>query len=270
MQNNPDLTTRRRSSSALGSPAIEFVNVVADDVTEDNTAAAVKAEIMDGGKMPMHADSAGTTPRETTHAIEHAAWWATLYNLLVVFVRKWKGVPGKTSSPIPHVSEAWYSFCGAFAGIACLAGLQYNFPQLSHASLTMLVASFGASAVLLYGTPTVPLAQPRNVVLGHMLSAVVGVAVRMLVLELACDRTCMWLGSALGVALAIVVMTVTGTVHPPGGATALLAVVGDATIRDLGFYFVLMPAGAGAVLMVLIALVVNNVFPARQYPQYWW
>jgi CBS-domain-containing membrane protein len=46
--------------------------------------------------------------------------------------------------------------------------------------------------------------------------------------------------------------------------------VGDATIRDLGFYFVLMPAGAGAVLMVLIALVVNNVFPARQYPQYWW
>ena len=70
-------------------------------------------------------------------------------------------------------------------------------------------------------------------------------------------------------ALAIVAMMLTDTVHPPGGATALIAVIGVDTVHDLGFLYVLMPAGLGALLLLLVALVVNNIPKTRRYPVYW-
>ena len=70
-------------------------------------------------------------------------------------------------------------------------------------------------------------------------------------------------------ALAIVAMTLTDTTHPPGGATALIAVIGEDTIHELGFLYALMPAGLGALLLLLVALIVNNIPKTRQYPAYW-
>lgn len=164
--------------------------------------------------------------------------------------------------PRACASEIWWSWLGAFLGIAAVALPHEHI--LAPRDLSLLVGSFGASAVLLYGAPQSPLAQPRNLVGGHVLSALVGVAVRLLVPEP------MWLDAALAVACAIAVMHVTGTLHPPGGATALIAVIGGPSVHSLGFLYALVPVGSGALIMLAVALICNNLARSRQYPVYWW
>ena len=120
---------------------------------------------------------------------------------------------------------------------------------------------FGASAVLAYGAPQAPFSQPRNITGGHCISAIVGVSVYLLLGDagiFACP---------LAVSLAIVAMQLTDTVHPPGGATALIAVIGGSTIHDLGYWYVLCPVALGACIMVGVAWVVNNlsVEKSRKY-----
>ena len=78
-----------------------------------------------------------------------------------------------------------------------------------------------------------------------------------------------WLASSFGVATAIAAMHATKTLHPPGGATALIAVIGGNEIHKLGFYYALAPVGAGALIMLLVALIVNNLAKTRSYPEFW-
>lgn len=82
----------------------------------------------------------------------------------------------------------------------------------------------------------------------------------------------LWLAAALAVSLAIVAMQITKTLHPPGGATALLATVGSVQIKALGYGYVLMPVLAGVCVLLLVALVFNNISPTRRYPlnQHWY
>lgn len=163
--------------------------------------------------------------------------------------------------PRVGLSEILWSFIGAMGGIGLVAWLHED--VVGPTGLTMLIGSFGASAVLLYGAPKSPLAQPRNLLGGHFLSALFGVAMR---LSLPGPT---WLACALAVAGAIALMHATGTLHPPGGATALIAVTGGAKISSLGFLYAFVPALSGAMLMLLVALAVNNLAPGRRYPQYW-
>ena len=129
-----------------------------------------------------------------------------------------------------------------------------------------LIGSFGASAVLVYGVINSPLAQPRNLVGGHVLSAIIGVTVYRLLPQK------LWLAGALAVALAIVGMQITKTLHPPGGATALIAVIGSLQLKALSYWYVLVPVLAGVLLLLLVAVVVNNLTPTRHYPanKYWY
>jgi len=78
-----------------------------------------------------------------------------------------------------------------------------------------------------------------------------------------------WLASAVGVATALAVMHITKTLHPPGGATALIAVIGGEKIHDLGYLYAIFPVGGGAMIMLLIALFVNNIPKNRRYPEFW-
>jgi CBS-domain-containing membrane protein len=130
-------------------------------------------------------------------------------------------------------------------------------------NLPMLIGSFGASAVLVYGAIKSPLAQPRNLVGGHVLSALVGVACQQLF------HSTLWLAAALAVSTAIAVMHATRTLHPPGGATALIAVIGGDKIHSLGFMNALFPVGGGALIMLIVALLVNNLPSSRRYPESW-
>jgi len=127
-------------------------------------------------------------------------------------------------------------------------------------------ATFGASAVLIYGVPQAELSQPRNLIGGHIFSAFIGITVYKYVpLDIS-------LLSALAVSLSIVVMHFTHTLHPPGGATALIAVIGSSQIHELGYMFLMTPIATGAFILLIIALAVNNMSnnPDRHYPRYWW
>ena len=168
---------------------------------------------------------------------------------------------GTQRPPRVGLNEILWSFAGAMAGIGLVAWLHED--MVGPAGLTMLIGSFGASAVLLYGAPKRPLAQPRNLLGGHFLSALCGVAVRL------CLPGPHWLVCALAVAGAIALMHATGTLHPPGGATALIAVTGGAKIYALGFLYAVVPALSGALVMLGVALAVNNLAPGRRYPEYW-
>ena len=170
---------------------------------------------------------------------------------------------GTTRGGPPRVSgaEILWSWAGGFAGIAALAWAGRLFYDGS--DLSLLIGSMGASAVLLYGAPRSPLAQPRNLVGGHVVSALIGVACWKLL------HPYPWLAAAAAVATAIAVMHAARMLHPPGGATALIAVVGSPSLHDLGFYYVLVPATAGPLVLLVVALLVNNLAPGRRYPEFW-
>jgi CBS-domain-containing membrane protein len=121
----------------------------------------------------------------------------------------------------------------------------------------LLIGSFGASAVLLFGATDSPLAQPRNLIGGHLVSACVAV----LVVALFGSSP---LTMALGVGLAIFAMNLTHTTHPPGGATALIGIQGAA-----GPGFIVVPVLAGAAILLAAALFTNNVVYHRSYPNHW-
>lgn len=180
--------------------------------------------------------------------------------MLGTYFRK---MTGSTQSP-PRVggAEVAWSWLGSFLGIGALAGL--NDGLLQGTDLVLIVGSLGASAVLIFGAIKSPLAQPRNLLGGHVISACVGVTAAKLC------AFAPWLAAALAVSLSIAVMHLTRTLHPPGGATALIAVIGGPKIHQLGYFYVLMPVAAGALLMLVVALAVNNLAPKRRYPEYWW
>lgn len=171
---------------------------------------------------------------------------------------------GNSNGGPPRVSysEVIWSWIGAFCGIGLVAWL--NQFLLFGMDETLMIGSFGASAVLVYGAVRSPLAQPRNVLGGHAVSAVVGVTAWLLF------NPEPWLAGALAVATAIAAMHLTRTLHPPGGATALIAVIGSDKIHHLGYLYVLAPVMTGAWILVLVGLLVNNMPKSRQYPEFWW
>jgi len=154
--------------------------------------------------------------------------------------------------------ESFWSFLGAFIGIGLISFLQTFF--LSDVENIFLIGSFVASSVLIYGAVESPLAQPRNLIGGHVVSAFVGVTINMLIPDI------IWLTAPLAVSLSIVCMQYTKTLHPPGGATALLAVIGTERIQALGYWYVLSPVLSGTLLMLVIALIFNNISTKRTYP----
>lgn len=154
-------------------------------------------------------------------------------------------------------TEHFWSFVGAFVGIGLVAFLH---TELADTDYLFLIGSFGASSVLIYGAIQSPLAQPRNLVGGHVVSALIGVTVARFLPDI------LWLTAPTAVAFSIVLMQITKTLHPPGGATALIAVIGSAKVKALGYWFVLTPVLSGALVLLLVALVFNNITANRRYP----
>ena len=160
----------------------------------------------------------------------------------------------KGSTP-GQVVAAW---CGAFVGIGLLATLVSQFPDMQ----LLVIGSFGASAVLLYAAPQAPFSQPRNLIGGHLISALVGVACFQYLPDI------LVLQEALAVATAIALMQLTRTIHPPGGATALIAVIGPESVHAMGWGYV-MPVMLGTTLLLAVALISNNLYKRGSYPDRW-
>ena len=168
---------------------------------------------------------------------------------------------GGTKVPPSQFQDIAWSWGGSFLGISLVAYLHQH--MLAPEDLILVIGSFGASAVLVYGAIDSPLAQPRNLLGGHVLSALVGVLAYQVL------GGHMWLAAAVAVSVAIALMQLTATLHPPGGATALIAVIGGQQIHDLGYFFAVVPVGLGALLLLVVAVLVNNISKHRRYPRFW-
>lgn len=184
---------------------------------------------------------------------------ATVSLFFRVYFRKMlgRGLSGRK----PRVRAAWQSFAGAFAAMLALSALERFYS--GGAADVLLIGSFGASACMIFGLPASPYSQPRNVIGGHVCSALCGVSANLLVGEIS------WLACALAVSCALALMHLTRTFHPPGGATALIAVIGGPAMVHLGYSYVFIPVASGAVVLVLLGMLLNNLFRYRRYPVYW-
>jgi CBS-domain-containing membrane protein len=167
-----------------------------------------------------------------------------------MFFAKLKG-EGATLPPLAAYRHIALAGLGGALAIAVLAGLGEG------AAMPLVLGSFGASCVLVFGFPEVPFSQPRNVVAGHFLSSLIGLAFLTL-----CGGH--WWSLALAVGTAIAVMMLTRTVHPPAGSNPVIVF-----LVQPGWSFLFLPTLGGAVLLVLVALAYNNLSRPASYPKYW-
>ncbi len=172
--------------------------------------------------------------------------------------RKLLGIPRNTTSHL----EKLLSTLGAGLGILAVCGCGLKLERLGildRSGAYLVIASMGASAVLLFSIPHGALSQPWALIGGNLVSAIIGVS---------CYQ---WLGNtyiaaALAVALAVGTMYYLRCIHPPGGATALTAVIGGASVSNLGYQFVLVPVLMNVFVILAVAVAFNFTFTWRRYP----
>ncbi|KAI8940993.1 hypothetical protein NX059_002242 [Plenodomus lindquistii] len=181
-------------------------------------------------------------------------------------VSRFLGYRKEKSQDVGNVCGAFWSFVGAFCGLAVVAAVFNNTQSIQLHSPPALIASFGASAILEYNSIRSPLGQPRNALLGHTFSALIGVGISKL-FQLHSDYDSIrWIAGAIACGISSAVMLLTGTVHPPGGASAVLAAT-EPAITAMGWYFVGLVMW-GATILMIVGLFINNI--QRQFPMYWW
>lgn len=146
---------------------------------------------------------------------------------------------------------------GSFVGLLGVAAISRA--VVGSADALYIAAYMGAAAVLIFAAPDSPLSQPWPLLAGHLSSAAVGVTCHQLVPDL------FW-ASVMAVALALLVMQLLRCVHPPGGAAAMVAVLGGPAVHELGYRYVLVPVGLNALVMLGVALLINNAIRGRRYP----
>lgn len=151
--------------------------------------------------------------------------------------------------PLSTIVIAWLGGTLATATLAILGnGLE----------LIMILGSFGASCLLIFAYPVSPFAQPRNVIGGHFIATFTGLAFMTLF-------GIHWWSMAMAVGTAIALMLICRMPHPPAGSNPLIVMLGA-----VKWSFLITPTLLGSIILVMIALVYNNLGKDRQYPTYWW
>jgi CBS domain-containing membrane protein len=152
------------------------------------------------------------------------------------------------------LSERSIACAGAFVAVALTAAAGFAFSMQS----PLLAAPIGASAVLVFAIPTSPLAQPWPVIGGNTISAIVGLGVAWAIP----DAT---IAAACAVALAIAIMSLTRSLHPPGGAVALTAALGSPVVAKWGALFPLVPVALNSLSLVALGMLFHAL-SRRSYP----
>lgn len=178
---------------------------------------------------------------------------------MIKYFQKMRG--GGQSPPRVSASEIFWSWFGSLLGIGIITYL--DSAVFRGYELVLLIGPAGASAVLVFGAVRSPLAQPRNLVGGHVISAIVGVSAGKLF------GYNIVLAASLAVSISIALMHLTKTLHPPGGATALIAVIGGEQIRSMGILYVVFPAALSSLILLAAAVLFNNLIGSRKYPDHW-
>ncbi len=166
------------------------------------------------------------------------------------FIKKLKG-DNAPLPPKPTNKSVGLAWLGGFFAISAVA-LLTNF-----VSVALVLGSFGASCVLVFGYPDLPFSQPRNVIVGHFISSLVG----LVFLKVFGPH---WWSVAMAVGTAIALMMLTRTVHPPAGSNPVIVF-----LSQPGWEFLLFPTLIGALVLTAVALVYNNATRDVKYPKYW-
>lgn len=164
---------------------------------------------------------------------------------------RWKSCPLTCPTDRPHHRHVFWSWFGSFLAITATSYLAIKTQS------PLLMAPFGATSVLIFGVPESPLAQPRNVIGGNCLAALFS-----LIIVQVLGSSPWAMGAAVSGAIAI--MQITRTLHPPSGAVALVVMM---TKPD--WQFLLTPALEGSIILVLCAVIFNNLAEERTYPKHW-
>ncbi|WP_054660797.1 HPP family protein, partial [Stenotrophomonas pictorum] len=173
-------------------------------------------------------------------------------------LRSWLGIERNQT----RHGEKWISALGALLGLLAVYQLtHWSFPHGfdGHPGSTLLLASMGATAVLVFAVPHGALSQPWPVLAGHLVPAFIGVSCQQLF------PGQVWTG-ALAVGLAVAAMHYLRCIHPPGGATALAAVIGGSDVHALGYHYLLTPVAINVGAILLAAVLFNACFAWRRYP----
>lgn len=181
-------------------------------------------------------------------------------------ISRWLGYRAKEHKEPPVIVSQAFAFLGTLVGLLIVGAIYKYAPGISKYNPPVIIASLGASAILEYNAIRTPLSQPRNAILGHLICAVIGVAISKAFQDSSNFSNLRWVAGALACALGSLATGLTNTVHPPGGATAVLAAV-EPTIIAMGWTFVPVVL-VGMSVMMGVAFITNNI--ARQYPVYWW
>lgn len=150
------------------------------------------------------------------------------------------------------IKELLFSFIGAFFAMLLLTYLTKSYNNL------LIMGSFGASCVLLFAFPKSPFSQPRNVIGGHFISSFVA----LLILDIFGN---VWWAMSLALALSIILMLFTRTVHPPAGSNPIIVFLLTPTWDYLFF-----PSFFGSIILVIFAVFYINLNKMKSYPQYWY
>lgn len=141
--------------------------------------------------------------------------------------------------------ETIVSVIGAFA--STLLATFFSDTVLSAEGTHIILASTGATAILVFGMPHVPASQPWNIVAGHLVSAFVGVTCYLLIpIDI--------LAASVAIPLAMLGMHSLRCMHPPGGATAITAVIGGESVHQLGYAFMVVPVFFNAIIVLSLAI----------------
>ncbi len=166
------------------------------------------------------------------------------------YFSKFRG-QGASLPPKSNYKEITFAWFGGFSAIALVGYIMQTY------ELLLVMGSFGASCVLLFGFPKSPFSQPRNVIVGHLLSTFIG----LVFLTYLGNE---WWSMAMALATAIAAMLATRTVHLPAGSNPLIVF-----LLNSQWDYLLFPSLTGSVMIVVVALVVNNLHTHRFYPDYW-
>jgi len=158
---------------------------------------------------------------------------------------------------VASARDYWISPIGAFCGLAISEFISLKFLGSSN---PWFIAPMGASAVLLFAVPASPLAQPWSIIGGNLVAATVAVTCALFFGHAG------WV-AAVAAGLAIGIMMRLRCLHPPSGAVALTAVLGGAGVTNLGYQFVFFPVLLNSILLLIVALIFNNLFK-RSYPHH--
>ncbi|ODV91570.1 hypothetical protein CANCADRAFT_14246, partial [Tortispora caseinolytica NRRL Y-17796] len=174
--------------------------------------------------------------------------------------------PHKGDTAIHDTVLIVWIFFSTFIGVL-IPGMVFHFHTIfSDHNAPLLIASFGASAILLFNAIEIPVSQPRNFICSHLIGCIVGISLRQLFWMTDNPNDYVWIACAIACSVCSLVMYVTKTIHPPGGATALLPLV-DEQIGEMTWFFIPVVLTSLAI-MLGTALVLNNF--RRRYPVFWW